>query len=499
MAGLDPNRVGYNNVDRQWYVDDEPTCIGWGYYYSPCDPSRVVCAGADATAGYGATQVALIAELVSEGIERHRMCPASSQCSGPFFIGDCLSPYWVEILESAGLDPNHVGYNETDREWYVDGKPTCVGWGYWYSPCDTANLVCAGAEGTFGYGIAQAALIAEVIDRGNLQHHLCTEAALPVPAPAPVTEPIPIPSPEAERPAPVPAPITDASPVPAPATDANPVPSPDTNTLAPAPTPVTESSPVPSPDIHVPAPMPAELPAPMLAEVPAPVPADVPAPLLAEVPAPVPAAVPAGCAPADGVCDVHEAGVGVNASLNSAACHWDMGDCCEEPCVDGAYPCGYLGYACIDPAVTGDGPCVASCASDLSPLCAAQQQGCVNTCIQDDVECDEPDVPGNYSSCVDALSWCADYCDYQAVACWADNAARCRLNCGSSFPETDPNSFSGPTPASVPVPNPTGSQSPTPDLPTPATVDVPSPSPIDCGCEQFALLQAQIDELRELL
>eukprot|EP00924_Labyrinthula_sp_SR-Ha-C_P004900 snap_masked-scaffold_1-processed-gene-15.34-mRNA-1 protein AED:1.00 eAED:1.00 QI:0/0/0/0/1/1/2/0/382 len=34
-------------------------------------------------------------------------------------------------------------------------------------------------------------------------------------------------------------------------------------------------------------------------------------------------------------------------SLNNAACGYDLGDCCEDMCVDGVYECGVVGYNCV--------------------------------------------------------------------------------------------------------------------------------------------------------
>jgi hypothetical protein len=49
----------------------------------------------------------------------------------------------------------------------------------------------------------------------------------------------------------------------------------------------------------------------------------------------------------DGFCD---------ADLNTEVCGWDGGDCCEDTCVEGSYPCGDNGFDCIDPSAGGTQP-----------------------------------------------------------------------------------------------------------------------------------------------
>eukprot|EP01083_Nonionella_stella_P168496 569039_1 len=49
----------------------------------------------------------------------------------------------------------------------------------------------------------------------------------------------------------------------------------------------------------------------------------------------------------DGACDVY-------GDYNTAECHYDGGDCCQETCASSPYSCGINGYYCIDPSVVGE-------------------------------------------------------------------------------------------------------------------------------------------------
>eukprot|EP01083_Nonionella_stella_P074020 200566_1 len=49
----------------------------------------------------------------------------------------------------------------------------------------------------------------------------------------------------------------------------------------------------------------------------------------------------------DGHCDM-------DGDYNTASCHYDGGDCCQETCASSPYSCGINGYYCIDPSVVGE-------------------------------------------------------------------------------------------------------------------------------------------------
>jgi Leucine-rich repeat (LRR) protein len=102
--------------------------------------------------------------------------------------------------------------------------------------------------------------------------------------------------------------------------------------------------------------------------------------------------------------------------LNSADCGWDGGDCCAQTCADGEFQCGSNGFACLDPlfttcgadpSIVGDGRCDYSGSSSANTAACMYDLGdcCPQSCVSGAYSCDDQYVCADvkYKSVFDPL------------------------------------------------------------------------------------------------
>ena len=118
-----------------------------------------------------------------EGFSCSGRCDASYTCCDS---GVCaptpscgqLNEYWCGLLAAAGVsdrdaaEVNHGGANH--GEWYFHGSTTSIGTGQSGEACNSSLVTCAGGD-VFGFGPAQAALVASFIQ----EWHILNNGTLP--------------------------------------------------------------------------------------------------------------------------------------------------------------------------------------------------------------------------------------------------------------------------------------------------------------------------------
>lgn len=220
-AGNDYTRLGFSPEQRMWYLDDMPTCVGWGYYSDACDATTAVCSSLDGTHyGFGTEQMEVLHDMFHENTDRHWLCPEchyphregeTMACAGPgatFYVPDTeladsglavpghVSPhnpgvfvdcdcnehflgkdipqgtYWWGEAIAQVVDPSRLSHHA--GEWFYDEQWTCVGKGAALDACDDAALFCSSGSGTaFGSGDQQMGAVAMAISSPGNKHPSC--------------------------------------------------------------------------------------------------------------------------------------------------------------------------------------------------------------------------------------------------------------------------------------------------------------------------------------
>ena len=112
-------------------------------------------------------------------------CPDASSCSEYCWNKNDLATtggkYWLTTYAQSVVDnPSYSDYPRfkdiysSGNQWYIKGKPTCVGSGSGGDACDTSKLVCAGGT-IYGSGAGQMnnVLAAYQNPSDNYKHSSC--------------------------------------------------------------------------------------------------------------------------------------------------------------------------------------------------------------------------------------------------------------------------------------------------------------------------------------
>lgn len=136
-----------------------------------CDDTVAEVCGADGKTYMNACMARCKGVWTCEGT-----CP--QECDAPagwdWFRCETLPHYWKCLADDFGIDHCRLGFNITEDQWYIDGMPTCLGWGEYDDHCDFDCHFCAGAAARFyGFGAQQMAALADMINMNQTIHPLC--------------------------------------------------------------------------------------------------------------------------------------------------------------------------------------------------------------------------------------------------------------------------------------------------------------------------------------
>lgn len=170
---------GLKQYEGQFYLPADkaetmyaPTCVAYGASGDACDGTKLVCAGAGGTYGFGPQMANNLNEALGRVDLEHPRCPTG--CND-------LGSWWADTIKAAGVDETLclVG----GEALYVvedDGSKTstCVGLGDEATQCPNSDLVCSGMKNgfmTFGYPQNIIKSLKVALEQDGDKHPQCPE------------------------------------------------------------------------------------------------------------------------------------------------------------------------------------------------------------------------------------------------------------------------------------------------------------------------------------
>jgi len=97
---------------------------------------------------------------------------------GPDSTAAPISGYWSEqyinyLTQNPDKENIQNRISSANGQWYLDGKPSCVGAGSWNGDCDNTNYFCPGEGSTFGFGGQQLDSVQNAYNTPNKIHPSC--------------------------------------------------------------------------------------------------------------------------------------------------------------------------------------------------------------------------------------------------------------------------------------------------------------------------------------